>query len=143
MQPRLKVIVSLLHENNVLLMEIVDPNRDLKLYLPVGGGVEFGETLVDAARREVREELGIEVTPVPGGYSENFFEFNGVEAHEIVFHFFARLSNETKTRLPEHATESDGELYPVHWYSLDTLKTIQDFIVPVSVRQEIMRKLGT
>jgi len=41
----------------------VDKHKDLnnKWQIP-GGGVEFGETPIDALHREVKEELGIEVT---------------------------------------------------------------------------------
>ena len=138
MHPRTKVAVSVINSDQVLLMEIYDPGRNLTLHLPVGGGLEFGETIHVAAKREVQEELGIEVHPEFCSFSENFFEFDGVPAHELVFHFLARIDDETRRQLPKYGTESDGEQFPIKWYSLDKLHEIKEIFVPETVYDEIV-----
>jgi 8-oxo-dGTP pyrophosphatase MutT (NUDIX family) len=52
----------------------------------LGGSIEFGELSVDAAVREMREELGISV-PEPRllGVLENAYTFRGIPGHEVVF----------------------------------------------------------
>ena len=59
---------------------------------PLGGNVEFGEYASDAIRREIREEIGQELTDVLLlGVLENLFELDGAPGHEIVFVFTAGL----------------------------------------------------
>jgi 8-oxo-dGTP diphosphatase len=48
-------------EGAVLLVRIADGFPDPGMWTLPGGGVEFGEDPVDAARREVEEETGIRV----------------------------------------------------------------------------------
>jgi ADP-ribose pyrophosphatase YjhB (NUDIX family) len=58
MEPRLRVSAILRWQDRVLLCRQEKPGREYWL-LP-GGGVDSGETLIEALRRELREELGIE-----------------------------------------------------------------------------------
>jgi ADP-ribose pyrophosphatase YjhB (NUDIX family) len=56
-EPRLRVAVLLRWQNRVLLLRQEKPGREYWL-LP-GGGVDGGETLPEALRRELGEELGL------------------------------------------------------------------------------------
>jgi ADP-ribose pyrophosphatase YjhB (NUDIX family) len=58
MEPRIRVSAILHWQGRVLLCRQEKPGKEYWL-LP-GGGVEAGETLAEALRRELREELGIE-----------------------------------------------------------------------------------
>jgi ADP-ribose pyrophosphatase YjhB (NUDIX family) len=59
-QPITGVGVVVWHGDRVLLVQRAKPPRQGQWSLP-GGGQQLGETLTDAARREVREEAGLEV----------------------------------------------------------------------------------
>ena len=58
MEPRIRVSAILLWQGRFLLCRQEKPGKEYWL-LP-GGGVDGGETLIEALRRELREELGIE-----------------------------------------------------------------------------------
>jgi 8-oxo-dGTP diphosphatase len=59
-QPITGVGVVVWHGDRVLLVQRAKPPRQGQWSLP-GGGQQLGETLRDTARREVREEAGLEV----------------------------------------------------------------------------------
>lgn len=63
--PRLGVAVMVVDSQYRLLLgrRGKDPNRG-KWVIP-GGGVEFGETLIEAAKREIKEETGLEISVLP------------------------------------------------------------------------------
>jgi 8-oxo-dGTP diphosphatase len=57
-EPRIRVSALLRWQGRILLIRHEKPGKEYWL-LP-GGGVNSGESLVDALRRELREELGID-----------------------------------------------------------------------------------
>lgn len=138
MRVRPKVIVSLFNRQQVLLSEIQDPHRQKPMYLPVGGEVEFQESLLDAALREVREELGVVIpTPTFQGFMESTFELNARPHHEIVFHFTCAIDDTLRAAVPDHGVEADGATFPVYWFDHDTLISIKDALVPRSLFREL------
>ncbi|HEY9764908.1 MAG TPA: NUDIX hydrolase [Chroococcales cyanobacterium] len=58
-QPRIRVAVVLEKDEKVLLVR--HRKGEKKYWLLPGGGVDYGETLEECARREVREETGLEI----------------------------------------------------------------------------------
>ena len=58
MDPRIRVSAILLWQGRILLCRQEKPGKEYWL-LP-GGGVDGGESLIEALRRELREELGVE-----------------------------------------------------------------------------------
>lgn len=82
----------LCHRNGqvLLIKRSKDPQKG-QWSIP-GGRVEFGETMVNAAKRELFEETGIiaEIEDVIGRY-----EFIGSDYHYVVFDYFAQwVANE-------------------------------------------------
>lgn len=79
------VYAVLIHDARVLL---VTTHSTGKLYLP-GGGVELGEKIEEALKREVREETGLEIEILKlAAFKEHFFYYDPLDAAYQSFCFF-------------------------------------------------------
>ena len=64
---------------------IFEKREDLYLFT-VGGKIKINESSVDAAQREMEEELGIKINRLnPRAVIENFYTHNSEKVHEICF----------------------------------------------------------
>lgn len=139
---RVKVIVTLYNSKEVLLCKGIDPNGNREFYIPLGGGLEFGESLSDCAMREVKEESGIQINKVKLlDHIENHFYYNGIQGHEIIFHFASHISDELKEKIPSICQESNGEPFEVKWYNRAKFLKISENVVPESIVFHILQKI--
>jgi ADP-ribose pyrophosphatase YjhB (NUDIX family) len=109
------------HQDKILVFEEYDFVKKQIFYRPLGGGIEFGETSEEAIRREMMEEMNVEVTNLKYlGTLENIFVFNGKTGHEIVMIYDGRLVNTGMYEQAEmSALETDGNQMRVLWKRLD------------------------
>ena len=91
MQSKLpKIIASALVEKEgkfLLVKEVLENGKEY--WIVPGGGVEFGETLAEAARREIKEEtnLDVEITKFIA-FKEAIFPQRNY--HTVIFFFLAK-----------------------------------------------------
>lgn len=80
------IALCVFHNNNrILVFEGYDKAKDEIFYRPLGGGIEFGERGEDAVRRELKEEINVDITDLKYlGMLENIYTFNGGSYHEVV-----------------------------------------------------------
>lgn len=77
-----------------------------------GGGVEFGESAIDAMRREVREEYGASVLAHEFlGYRDVFREQDGKKTHWVTFDFKVHVDPATVRNAEPHSHDA------VEWFS--------------------------
>jgi ADP-ribose pyrophosphatase YjhB (NUDIX family) len=118
------------HEDRLLVFRGDDPSRNVVFYRPLGGGVEFGERSCDAFVREMREELGAEVTDVHFlGTLENIFTHRGKRGHEIVLLYAARFADPTLYTRQSWTGDDNGIAIPVLWKPLADFRN-GDLLVP-------------
>ncbi len=88
-----------------------------------GGRIEIGEASIDALKREMREELSVEVEVDRLLWvSEEFFEYLGTEWHGIGLYFLVRLPGDCP--IYEHDSWSGIEEF------------VEDIFVPEDLRAE-------
>jgi len=95
--PRVIASVVLKKENKILLIKEVLEDKKEHWIFP-GGGVDFGETIEEAARREIKEEINLDVK------IKDFLGFKEIirpqfDYHTVIFFFIAEPLNNDITRL--------------------------------------------
>ncbi|RON57730.1 NUDIX hydrolase [Pseudomonas frederiksbergensis] len=107
------------NDGKILVNEFSDPITKQTFFRPIGGGIDFGETSVDAIVREVQEELGLPITDVRLiGTLESLFTYAGKPGHEIVQVYDAKFGDRAVYELPYlNAQESDGAAFTAKWHS--------------------------
>jgi 8-oxo-dGTP pyrophosphatase MutT (NUDIX family) len=119
--PRAIALCLVWNGNRILVQEYHDPEHPAPYYRPVGGGIEYGEHSLDAARREVLEELGVEVAELRLlATIENIYSINGRVGHQIAFVYegeFVDRSLYEQAWLP--GLEANGQAYRALWMTLE------------------------
>jgi 8-oxo-dGTP pyrophosphatase MutT (NUDIX family) len=107
-------------EDCILVIEANDQVKGETFYRPLGGGIEFGETSLDAVKREIREEIGAEITDLEYlGVLENIFTYDGEPGHEIVQIYDGRFLNDSLYLVAQiQGVESNGVPMTVLWKPL-------------------------
>lgn len=118
------VYAIVVHDSKLLLMTA---RRVGKYHLP-GGGINVGERITDALKRELREETGIEVEIGRFAHFEELFFYydpSGTAYHGL--HFFYVCRPKTLVLLDDTQVKDDAAGKP-RWVSLQGLQA-RDFWV--------------
>jgi len=126
--PILAVSAAIIRDGKVLIVRRARPPARGVYTLP-GGGVEVGETLVEAVVREVREETELVIEPLAlAGYREAIMRDGDgrIERHFVILPFAARwIAGEP--RLSDELAESMW-LDPSEIVGLDTTAGLREII---------------
>jgi len=109
--------------SQILVGDAYDPTKGEVFYRPPGGAIQFGESSVVALRREMNEELRVEIRePRLLGVLENLFTFDGEKGHEIAFVYDAELGDASLYGVPRfEARESNGSTFNAIWLDIDSI----------------------
>ena len=127
------IAISVFHNSNrILVFEGHDPVKGETFYRPLGGGIEFGESSEATVRRELKEEINVDVGDLRLlGVLENIFMFNGNSYHEIVMVFDGSLIDSGLYAQAEiHGKEANGDDVRAMWKSLDEFTSGKSILYP-------------
>ena len=118
-------------EQRVLLIHAADPHTGRECWYPVGGGVEDGESLQEAARREALEETGLMHLPVgtPVWTRDHTYHYDGrtVAVHEDWLLHSVEHFEPIPANLSDYETTS---ILGFRWWGADELSQTTDVVYP-------------
>lgn len=129
---RVRAAGLLLTDEGLLLAELHSPASNELIWTPPGGGVEFGESIKGALKREYKEETGLDVSVDELIHINEFIqsEFHAIE-------FFFKVSNAVGTMKlgsdPEYSAENQI-LKKLSFFKQEDLSEIN--IKPVFLRND-------
>ncbi|SDC63652.1 NUDIX hydrolase [Actinokineospora iranica] len=135
--PRVGARVLLLDPaDRVLLIHALDPKEpDHHWWELPGGGLEAGETLTEAALREVAEETGFTLSTLDRELwvGETRFHYQGRDHHRVD-HVFLGRTHTTTPQLPRTPTENEkAGVIERRWWSAPELHQCPDKLVPATL----------
>jgi 8-oxo-dGTP diphosphatase len=134
MEPRIRVAGLLRWEDRILLCRHEKPGKEYWL-LP-GGGVNSGESLVDALHRELREEVGIDEELTfegPVALADSIAPRRSFAAKHVVHIIFA---GDLSGRSLERVTSKDAA---VRGHRLFRVDEIEDVVVHPPIQRFLRR----
>lgn len=75
-------------DDKLVLVQIKSPTQNSLFWMPPGGGVQFGEPLKEAVRREVKEETTLDVAVGDLWYVTEYLKGNW---HAIEFYYHCQI----------------------------------------------------
>ena len=108
----------IIDQDKVVLMK---NKRNQKYWFP-GGGLELGETIKEALKRETKEETGLEVEVKELLlFKENFFYYQPLDEAYHAFLFFFACEPKTKELIPDEKVD-DYEAEKPRWVLIGDVK---------------------
>jgi ADP-ribose pyrophosphatase YjhB (NUDIX family) len=121
---------------------VMRPDGEFVFWALPGGEIEAGETEAEAAAREVREELGLELTVRGPVYCDsNQFWHQGEMQDNVDFLFRAECGRE-EPRLIGFTTDEREIMKEIRWWGAAEVQASQERIFPEGLARRMREQSG-
>ncbi|QLE55916.1 NUDIX hydrolase [Nostoc sp. TCL26-01] len=127
------IVLGLIRDGKrIFVSEGYDPLKQSTFYRALGGGVDFGETSLQALKREFQEEIQAELTNIRYlGCIENLFTYNGRQGHEIIQLYQCDFADAKFYKLESLVFyESENHKHRAMWIDIARFKSGELRLVP-------------
>jgi 8-oxo-dGTP pyrophosphatase MutT (NUDIX family) len=138
-------VILLDPEDRVLLIRFTVPRLagNFTFWATPGGGLEDGETPIAGARRELQEELGMDIAlEGPVHTAESAFEHHGAVVQNFDTFFVARCAPDAP-RLMWFTEEERTVLQGMRWWSAAEMESSDEPIFPPDLASVVRRLSNT
>ncbi|MDG4949852.1 NUDIX hydrolase [Weeksellaceae bacterium KMM 9724] len=128
----IRVYGLIIHQDALLILK--EPYAGEILFKFPGGGLEFGESLIEGLKRELKEELNLNLTEASHFYTQEEFMVSKFRANEqlLTIYYKAKVDN------IEDLTKFDQAIQELIWVPLKELSTNH---VNLPIDQVVVKKL--
>lgn len=134
---RLRACALIFRNRELLLVQQHVPTRDKPVWLPPGGGIEFGETAQKAVVREVAEETGLAVRPLRLAAVHEFVES---PHHAVELYFYSEITGGTlKTGTDPELSSNNQQIIRCEFVEVEKLPSMPVF--PLFIQQTDLERM--
>ncbi len=133
-RPLVGVGAVIIEDGRILLVKRANEPNKGKWSVP-GGLVRVGESLIDALKREIQEEIGVEIeVDDVACVSEEIFRNGRVRFHYVIIDFFARI---TKGNVRPGSDAAEIRWVPIQEVDkIDAVDFVKELICSISRGRE-------
>jgi 8-oxo-dGTP pyrophosphatase MutT (NUDIX family) len=115
----------------VLLVAVTDPVDARRIWMTPGGGRDDGETDIDCARRELREETGVSVKELLGPVfeHEHVFRWAGHMYRQRERFYVASMEGSRQGKASPDQIERDASM-EARWWTVDEIRATGELVEP-------------
>lgn len=134
-ETRIRVNGILNRDEAVLLVQLESPVTNELVWMPPGGGLQFGESMKRCLQREFREETGLEIKVGPLCFVNELVKppFHAVEC----YFFVKQKGGELHLGSDPELSEDDQLLKDLQWISVN--KLVNKNVIPRNLKSLVQR----